>query len=125
MAAERALEMLPLLSPDTYLAINLAPTVAIELAQRSLEGPDVTLDRLVVEITEHAAVENYASLRDSLKAARERGLRLAIDDAGAGYASLKHVVELVPDVIKADRSLIDGVYDDRARQSLVRRCAHG
>jgi EAL domain-containing protein (putative c-di-GMP-specific phosphodiesterase class I) len=120
VAAERALEMLPLLSPGTYLAINLAPTVAIELAQRSLERPDVPLDRLVVEITEHAAVENYASLRDSLKAARERGLRLAIDDAGAGYASLKHVVELVPDVIKADRSLIDGVSDDRARQSVVR-----
>jgi EAL domain-containing protein (putative c-di-GMP-specific phosphodiesterase class I) len=120
LAAQRALETLPLLSPGTYLAINLAPTVAIELARQSLELPDLPVDRLVVEITEHAAVENYASLRDSLKAARQRGLRLAIDDAGAGYASLKHVVELVPDVIKADRSLIDGVSEDPGRRSVVR-----
>jgi EAL domain-containing protein (putative c-di-GMP-specific phosphodiesterase class I) len=120
LAAQRALETLPLLSPGTYLAINLAPTVAIELARRSLELPDLPVDRLVIEITEHAAVENYASLRDSLKAARQQGLRLAIDDAGAGYASLKHVVELVPDVIKADRSLIDGVSEDRGRRSVVR-----
>jgi EAL domain-containing protein (putative c-di-GMP-specific phosphodiesterase class I) len=120
LAAQRAVETLPLLSPGTYLAINLAPTVAIELARRSLELPDLPVDRLVIEITEHAAVENYANLRDSLKSARERGLRLAIDDAGAGYASLQHVVELVPDVIKADRSLIDGVAEDQARQSVVR-----
>jgi EAL domain-containing protein (putative c-di-GMP-specific phosphodiesterase class I) len=120
VAAQRALRTLPLLNAGTYLSINLAPAVAIELARRSLESPDLPVDRLVIEITEHAAVENYASLRSSLKAARERGLRLAIDDAGAGYASLQHVVELVPDVIKADRSLIDGVADDRARQSVVR-----
>jgi EAL domain-containing protein (putative c-di-GMP-specific phosphodiesterase class I) len=120
VAAQRAFETLPLLGPDTYLAINVAPSVAVDLARQSLEVPDLPVERLVVEITEHAAVENYAILRDSLKAARQRGLRLAIDDAGAGYASLQHVVELVPDVIKADRSLIDGVADDPARRSVVR-----
>jgi len=46
-------------------------------------------------------------------------LRLAIDDAGAGYASLKHVVELQPDIIKIDRSLIDGCAADRARRSAI------
>jgi EAL domain-containing protein (putative c-di-GMP-specific phosphodiesterase class I) len=120
VAARRAFETLPLLGPGAYLAINLAPTVAIELASVSLETPDLPMDRLVVEITEHAAVENYAALRDSLATARERGLRLAIDDAGAGYASLQHVVELAPDLIKADRSLVDGVADDPARRSVVR-----
>jgi EAL domain-containing protein (putative c-di-GMP-specific phosphodiesterase class I) len=120
VAARRAFDSLPLLGPDTYLAINVTPAVAVDLARRSLELPDLPVHRLVVEITEHAAVENYAALRDSLGEARQRGLRLAIDDAGAGYASLQHVVELVPDVIKADRSLIDGVAHDQARQSVVR-----
>jgi EAL domain-containing protein (putative c-di-GMP-specific phosphodiesterase class I) len=120
VAARRAFETLPLLAPGAYLAINLAPSVAIELAGVSMETPDLPVDRLVVEITEHAAVENYAVLRDSLATARERGLRLAIDDAGAGYASLQHVVELAPDLIKVDRSLVDGVAEDSARRSVVR-----
>ena len=77
------------------------------------------LTNLVLEITEHAAVESYSELRSSLQAVREQGLRLAIDDAGAGYASLKHVVELAPDIIKIDRSLVDGVSADRARRSVV------
>jgi EAL domain-containing protein (putative c-di-GMP-specific phosphodiesterase class I) len=78
------------------------------------------VDRLILEITEHSAVESYAMLRDSLGPVRRCGLRLAIDDAGAGYASLQHIVELAPDLIKADRSLVDGVAHDRARQSVVR-----
>ncbi|MCW2549359.1 MAG: hypothetical protein JWN96_3819, partial [Mycobacterium sp.] len=77
------------------------------------------LPQLVLEITEHAAVDSYAELREALRPMRDNGLRLAIDDAGAGYASLKHVVELEPDIIKVDRSLIDGLAADRARRSVV------
>jgi EAL domain-containing protein (putative c-di-GMP-specific phosphodiesterase class I) len=120
VAARRAFETLPQLGPEVYLAINLAPAVAIELARVALDTPDLPVNRLVLEITEHAAVENYAILRDSLAAVRRRGLRLAIDDAGAGYASLQHIVELSPDLIKADRSLVDGVANDQARRSVVR-----
>jgi len=58
-------------------------------------------------------------LRDALRPIRDQGLRLAIDDAGAGYASLKHVIELEPDIIKVDRSIIDGLASDRARRSVV------
>jgi EAL domain-containing protein (putative c-di-GMP-specific phosphodiesterase class I) len=116
--------VLPLLPEDCYLAVNLAPDVAVQLAGRTsraqLNQLDAPLGRLMVEITEHAAVQSYSRLRDALALGRERGVRIAIDDAGAGYASLHHIVELRPDVIKIDRSLIDGVAADPDRRSVVR-----
>jgi EAL domain-containing protein (putative c-di-GMP-specific phosphodiesterase class I) len=77
------------------------------------------MERLVLELTEHEAVESFAELRKSLEPLRERGLKLAIDDAGAGYASLQHIVELKPDLIKIDRSLIHRLASDPARRSVV------
>ena len=65
------------------------------------------------------AIMAYADLRDELEQLRDCGLRLAVDDAGAGYASLRHVIELRPDIVKIDRSLIHGVADDFARQVAV------
>jgi EAL domain-containing protein (putative c-di-GMP-specific phosphodiesterase class I) len=119
VATRAALRLLPLLDPGQYLAINLTPAVAIGLVEMARQA-DLPLDRLVLEITEHAAVENYAVLRDALAEGRSRGLRLAIDDAGAGYASLHHIVELHPDIIKIDRSLIEAMSGDAARRSVVK-----
>lgn len=118
LAASKALALLPLLAPDQALAINLSPDVALELAA-SMSCRDLPWSRLILEMTEHAAVESYAAIRNRLQPLRERGLRLAIDDAGAGFASLRHIVELRPDIIKIDRSLIDGVVHDLARRSVV------
>lgn len=119
LAVERALQVLPLLAPDQYVSVNATPEAAIGLAALCHEL-DLPMDRIVLEITEHDAVNNYARLRDSLASCRARGLRLAIDDAGAGFASLHHIVELRPDIIKIDRSLIHGLHDDPARRSVVR-----
>ena len=119
LAAATAYGVLPLLPPGIYLAINMTPPAAMELAA-DYDDATLPLDELVLEITEHAAVESYQQLRDSLAAVRTRGIRLAIDDAGAGYASLAHIVELRPDIIKVDRSLIDGMAGDPGRRSVVR-----
>jgi EAL domain-containing protein (putative c-di-GMP-specific phosphodiesterase class I) len=73
----------------------------------------------VVEVSEQTIVENYSDLRDVLGPLRDRGLRIAVDDAGAGYASLRHIVELRPDFIKIDRSLVHGVDDDEVRQGAI------
>jgi EAL domain-containing protein (putative c-di-GMP-specific phosphodiesterase class I) len=116
-AARSAFELLPMIATDRYLAVNLSPSAAIELSQTRA---DIPYHRLVLEITEHALIENYASLRDSLAWARERGLRLAIDDAGAGYASLHHIVELAPDIIKIDRSLVHGMSSNPALCSVAK-----
>jgi diguanylate cyclase (GGDEF)-like protein/PAS domain S-box-containing protein len=118
MTARRALAHLPEVGRDQRLGLNLTPAVALQLGRWPiLDG--LPMDRLVLEITEHEAVESYADLRERLKPLRDRGLWLAIDDAGAGYASLHHIIELRPDIIKIDRSLIDGLASDTARRSGV------
>ena len=119
LAAFRALDLLKALHPDQFLTINLSPTVAADLAVRSLPHLHLPWRQLVLEITEHSVVDRYGELRERLAPLRARGLRVAIDDAGAGYASLHHIVELAPDLIKVDASLVHGVAADRARRVAV------
>jgi EAL domain-containing protein (putative c-di-GMP-specific phosphodiesterase class I)/CheY-like chemotaxis protein len=101
-----------------FLSVNLSPDVVIsDAAIQCLQRPGV--DRLVVEITEHARVADYAELLRALADFRARGGKLAIDDAGAGFASLRHVLVLLPDVIKLDMSLTQGIDSDRNRRALA------
>ncbi|MCW2498994.1 MAG: hypothetical protein JWN87_670, partial [Frankiales bacterium] len=118
MTARRALAVLPLLGPGQRLGVNVTPDIAVLLAGSAI-FEDVPVEHLVLEITEHQAVESYAELREQLEPLRARGLQLAIDDAGAGYASLHHIVELRPDIIKIDGSLVNGLASDAARRSAV------
>jgi EAL domain-containing protein (putative c-di-GMP-specific phosphodiesterase class I) len=113
----RALRQFPA-AGDCYLSINISPPTAVDPGFAEVLGR-LPLDRVVVEITEHEAIEDYAVLARHLAPLRARGLRLAVDDAGAGYASMRHVLALLPEIIKIDRSLVVGVQDDAARQALV------
>lgn len=101
-----------------YLSINLSPDLlrdgALDLLLR-----DVDASRVVVEITEHAQVADYAALAQALAPHRARGLQIAIDDAGAGYASFRHILQLSPDLIKADLSLVRDIDHDPVRQALL------
>ena len=115
----RACGILPQLAPGQFLALNASPAALLELARRAGQGVDVPWSRIVVEVTEHSAIEAYAVLQQELAPLRRRGLRIAVDDAGAGYASLRHVLELRPDFIKLDRWLIDGVAADAGRRAAV------
>lgn len=119
MIVQRTWSLLDELRADQFLTVNLTPGALLKLAPRASMRDDICLSNLVVEMTEHSTVDSYAALREELEPLRERGLRIAIDDAGAGYASLRHVVEIRPDFIKIDRSLIHGVADDRARRVAV------
>ncbi|MDX6213370.1 MAG: hypothetical protein QOF82_2457 [Frankiales bacterium] len=107
--------------PDTcYLSVNASPALILDPAfPRWLLDCAVPLERLVIEITEHVAIPDYPTLNTALAPMRERGVRLAVDDTGAGYASLRHVLQLRPDIIKIDRSLTAELSGDRARRSLV------
>lgn len=120
LAAARALLLEGLVGRDEFLAINLSPrtlrSASRLVADFARKGPT----RLVFELTEHQAVDEYDHLRVDLRELRRQGIRLAIDDAGAGYASLFHIVQLEPDIIKIDRSLVNGAADDRARRSVIR-----
>jgi len=73
---------------------------------------------VVIEITEHHAISDYAAFRAAVAPMRDR-VRIAVDDAGAGFASLRHIVELAPAMVKLDRSLVAGIPDDQARQAVV------
>jgi EAL domain-containing protein (putative c-di-GMP-specific phosphodiesterase class I) len=102
-----------------YLALNVSPT---------LLGGDELLDAvrhhdhdrpLVVEITEHQAVEDYSVLDAALGRLREHGVRVAVDDVGSGFASFRHVTRVNPEILKLDRSLVCGINEDPVRQSLA------
>ncbi len=81
---------------------------------------DDAAPRVVVEMTEHAPVHDYDALTAALDPMRERGVRVAVDDAGAGFASLRHILLLRPDYIKLDISLCRGVGEDDARRAMAR-----
>lgn len=80
---------------------------------------DVDVRRLTVELTEYAPVHDYPALLAALAPHRARGLRVAVDDAGAGYASFRHILMLTPDLIKIDRSLVSEVDRNLVKQTLV------
>ena len=76
--------------------------------------------RLVLEITEHTPVDDYDELRQALlRKLRERGIRIAIDDVGAGFSTLRHVLHLDPEIIKLDQDVTLGVDLDSGRAKLV------
>jgi EAL domain-containing protein (putative c-di-GMP-specific phosphodiesterase class I)/FixJ family two-component response regulator len=79
--------------------------------------------RIVVEVTEHERVDDYEQVTTAL-ARFEPGTQLAVDDAGAGYASLRHILMLHPDLIKLDREWVEAIEDDAARQALVAGLRH-
>jgi hypothetical protein len=102
--------------------------VAINLSPLSLHDPEEIEDalvalarrrRIVIEITEHAAVEDYEVAAASLGRLRAAGVQLAVDDAGAGHSSLLHVLRLRPDIIKVDRSITSCIDSDPARRALA------
>ena len=77
----------------------------------------------MLEITEHAPVEDYAALRSAF-VALGAGLRLAVDDAGAGVANFNHLVELRPQFVNVDIGLVRGVNADLTRQALIVALLH-
>lgn len=113
-AALRDAEALP---PDVWLSLNVSPNMI--LTAQPLAGLIERAGRqAVLEITEHAAVGDYALFRQALAVFPE-DLDLAIDDAGAGYASFRHILELRPRYVKLDRGLIRSLERDAARLALI------
>ena len=116
--AEEVLDLLAGVPADVAVCINLGPETLVSERLPALLA-DRELHRIVVEITEHAPVKDYEALKAALRPYRDRGLRLAVDDAGAGYASLRHVLAVDPDLIKVDMALTRGADSDLARRTLL------
>ena len=104
---------------ESFLAVNLSPETACSPhLLRALEFAHAPR-RVVLEVTEHAPVRNYARLNAAIGTLRARGVRLAVDDAGSGFASLQHIIRLAPDFIKLDMALTRDVDSDLARRALA------
>jgi len=94
-----------------YVAMNVSPATLLTRPCTDLLDR-LPLDRIVLELSEHEPVDDYGALKAVLAPLRARGMRLAIDDVGAGFSSLRHIVITAPDVIKLDRSIVTGIADD-------------
>jgi EAL domain-containing protein (putative c-di-GMP-specific phosphodiesterase class I) len=116
-AIRSALERLNDFPPDVDIALNVSPTTALD--RRFCELLLDVADRVVIEITEHAQVDDYEQLRRALAPLRQRGARVAIDDVGAGFANLRHILRLAPDLVKLDLSLTQEISRDPAREALA------
>lgn len=115
---EKALEGLEHFPADTYLSLNVSPeTILGGALGQALAGRP--LRRLMLEVTEHALVADYSRMSSELAPLRKGGLMLAVDDAGAGYASFRHILKLKPDVIKLDSSLIRKIDTDKDSRALA------
>ena len=100
------------------LAVNISPSVLGSAALRAVLPHD--LIGVEIELTEHEAVLDTDDLRRELDRLRDRGARVAIDDVGAGHSGLRRMMELVPDSLKLDRHLVDGVSGSTAKAALIR-----
>lgn len=109
--------------------VNLEP-VSLEAAgfweclPRWLEALPFPTDRVVMEFTESQAVHDLEALSGYANRLRDLGLQVAVDDLGAGVASLSHMARLAPDFIKADRSLVEQVHRRPYQAALLNALSH-
>ena len=102
-----------------YVAMNVCPATVLDPRFPAFMS-GLPLEKVLIELSEGYPVDDYDALLAVLRPLRERGLRLAIDDVGAGFSSLRHVIRMSPDVIKLDREVITGLDADPVARSLVR-----
>jgi EAL domain-containing protein (putative c-di-GMP-specific phosphodiesterase class I)/AmiR/NasT family two-component response regulator len=118
LAAGMALAKLRDLPPPMFMAVNVSPSTALTPELHHLLD-HVDGERVVLELTEHVPVEDYEAVSAGLSDLRRRGVRLASDDTGAGYAGFRHLLGLSPDIIKLDISLSRDIDQDPVRRALA------
>lgn len=117
--ARAAVRTLQSMRRPLFMTVNISPETALSgRLDTALRGVD--LSRVVLEITEHSPVTDYPRLAAALAPLRRRGAQLAVDDAGGGYASFSHILNLSPEFIKLDIGLIRAIDSDVRRQALGR-----
>lgn len=106
-----------------FISLNVTPSL---LDHRIDSLQDVVIGAsqpLVLEITEREAIDDYTAVKRSIRELEPR-VMLSIDDAGAGFASLRHVVMLEPDYVKLDRGWVSGIDAEPAKQAMVAGLVH-
>ncbi|WP_370314728.1 EAL domain-containing protein [Thalassolituus sp.] len=106
------------LESSAYFVINITPAMLLKFDFTEWLSPEVSR-RVVLEFSEHDQISGYLEINQRLQELRDAGMRVSVDGAGAGYASLRHILQLRPEFIKLDSSLIRGVSENRDQQALV------
>ncbi|HRV67707.1 MAG TPA: EAL domain-containing protein [Candidatus Nanopelagicales bacterium] len=114
-ALRRVLADIDTIPGNCFTAVNLSPSTAMD--PRVTDVLLAVHRPLVVEITEHEPFPD--NLAEALQPLRDSGIRLAIDDAGAGFASFNQLLKLHPDIIKIDGTLTCDIDRDPAKRALV------
>ncbi len=115
LAVRKLLEGARRLPRDAYVSINVSGATIQSVELRDLI---MAVDRAItLEVTEHEPITNYQQVASMVEGLTD--VRLAVDDAGSGYATLQHVLRLRPQVVKLDRAWVSGVDGDRPRQVLI------
>lgn len=118
-AVEAALSVSPSLLGDRHISVNVSPPTLCDDRLREIVAPRAASTRVILELTEHESIEDYPSLIEATDRLRAAGLTIAVDDAGAGFASMRHILKLRPEMIKLDRSLIEEIVDDSTIRAFV------
>ncbi len=118
-ALRTALKARAALPPNCFLTLNVSPELLTSESVRSVWRDEGRLAGLIIELTEQTPIDSYVELEPDLNQLRAAGALIAVDDAGAGYAGLRHLLALRPSMIKIDRALIQDVDVDEAKRALV------
>jgi EAL domain-containing protein (putative c-di-GMP-specific phosphodiesterase class I) len=119
MLVEIGLDAMSWVPDNCFLSINISPRALACEDVAGLLAARTSLEGVVIEVTEQAVVEDYAQFEYVLRSLRAAGAAIAVDDAGAGYASLRHIVALRPQFVKLDRSLVAGLESDEAKLAVI------
>jgi EAL domain-containing protein (putative c-di-GMP-specific phosphodiesterase class I) len=119
MLVETGLEALDWVPDNCFLAINVSPRALTSPEVASVLAARESLEGVVIEVTEQVVVEDYVHFDYVLRSLRAAGAAIAVDDAGAGYASLQHIVALRPQFVKLDRWLVANLDDDEAKLAVI------
>ena len=103
--------------PGAFLAVNVSPRALVSESLMAALPSD--LSSVVIELTEHDYFVADDAFGDRLAALRRRGARVALDDAGSGYAGLQQVIRVAPEILKLDRALVHGAHADPAKVALL------
>ncbi|MGU3432834.1 EAL domain-containing protein [Actinomycetes bacterium M1A6_2h] len=119
-AIEHAIAGAHSLPAGVFLSLNASATTILTTDLPAILASIVPPRRLIVELTEHDVVVDYAALGHAVSALRSAGVGISVDDVGSGYAGLRHVVEVRPDIIKLDASIVSGIDDDPVRRAAAK-----
>lgn len=121
-----AIEKATGLPKDHFLFLNVDPNVIRDpkfergLTRDHLDKFGISPDKIIFEITERTAIDDYDTFKETLNYYTNQGYKIAIDDAGAGYSGMNTIVETKPNFIKIDMNIVRNIHKDTFKQAIVK-----